>query len=211
MAAHLMDHPYWALGFTYPTSVEATFTPWGTDLKNNRVTFPMGSQVVYKFPARGNQPPVTLTWVDGGLMPGRPDLLPEDVPLDPGGGVIFIGEKGILVHGTYGSNPKIYPQSLMEVAMKVPKTYFRVEKTGEGPNAAAKHRMNWINAIKGKEKATSPFEYAGRLTETMLLGVVAMKTGQGKRIYYDGEAGKITNVADANQYLHREYRKGWKL
>jgi predicted dehydrogenase len=211
MAAHLMDHPYWALGLTYPTSVEATFTPWGTDIKNVKVTYPMGTHIVYRFPARGAQPPVRLTWMDGGLVPARPDLLPEDVPLDPGGGVIFIGEKGILVHGTYGANPKLYPQSLMEVAAKVPKTYFRVEKSGEGPMAEAKHRMNWVNAIKGKEKATCPFDYASRLTETMLLGVVAMKAGQGKRIYYDGEAGRVTNFADANQYLSREYRKGWSL
>jgi predicted dehydrogenase len=211
MAAHLIDHPYWALGLTYPTSVEATFTPFGVDTKNNKVTYPMGTHIVYKFPARGAQPPVKLTWMDGGLMPGRPDLLPEDVPLDPGGGVIFIGDKGILVHGTYGARPKIYPESLMAVAAKVPKTYFRVEKNNDGPNAEAKHRMNWVNAIKGKEKATCPFEYASRLTETMLLGVVAMKTGQGKRIYYDGEKGQITNVSDANQYLQREYRKGWSL
>jgi hypothetical protein len=168
----------------------------------------MGTHVVYKFPARGNQPPVKLTWMDGGLMPGRPDLLPEDVQLDPGGGVIFIGEKGILVHGTYGSRPRLYPASLMDVAAKVPKTYFRVEKSGDSQTAEAKHRMNWVNAIKGKEKATCPFEYASRLTETMLLGVVAMKAGQGKRIYYDGEKGQITNLPDANQYLSRDYRKG---
>jgi len=133
------------------------------------------------------------------------------VPLDRGGGVIFIGDKGILVHGTYGANPKIYPASLMEVAAKVPKTYPRIETSGTGMNAEAKHRMNWINAIKGKEKATCPFEYAGRLTETMLLGVVAMRAGQSKVIRYDGEAGKITNSDMANQYLQREYRKGWTL
>lgn len=211
MAAHLIDHPYWALGLTYPTSVEATFTPWGTDLKNNRVSYPMGSHVVYHFPARGKQPPVKLTWFDGGLMPARPEALPDDVQLDPGGGAIFIGEKGILVHGTYASNPKLFPVSLMEAAAKVPKTYFRVEKSGEGQFAQAKHRMNWINAIKGKEKATCPFEYASRLTETMLLGVVAMKVGQSKKIYYDGDKGVITNNSDANQYLQREYRKGWTL
>ncbi len=211
MAAHLIDHPYWALGLTYPTSVEATFTPFGVDLKNNRVSYPMGSHVVYHFPQRGNQPPVKLTWMDGGLMPGRPDALPDDVQLDGGGGAIFIGEKGILVHGTYASNPKLYPMSLMEAAAKVPKTYFRVAKSGEGQFASALHRMNWINAIKGKEKATSPFEYATRLTETMLLGVVAMKVGQSKKIYYDGEKGVITNNHDANQYLQREYRSGWKL
>lgn len=211
MAAHLIDHPYWALGLTYPTTVEATFTPWGTDLKNNRVSYPMGSHVVYHFPARGKQPPVKLTWFDGGLMPARPEALPDDVQLDPGGGAIFIGEKGILVHGTYAANPKLFPVSLMEAAAKVPKTFFRVEKSGEGQFAQAKHRMNWINAIKGKEKATCPFEYASRLTETMLLGVVAMKVGQSKKIYYDGEKGVITNNSDANQYLQREYRKGWTL
>jgi len=210
MAAHLIDHPYWALGLSYPISVEATSTPWGTDGTNKPVSYPLAAKVVYKFPARGSQPPVTITWSDGGLMPARPDLLPEDVPLDRGGGVIFIGEKGILMHGTYGANPKLYPASLMEVAAKVPKTYPRVETT-EGPSPQAKHRMNWINAIRGKEKATCPFEYAGRLAETMLLGVVAMRAGQGKRIYYDGETGKITNPTEANQYLQREYRKGWSL
>lgn len=211
MAAHLIDHPYWALGLTYPTSVEATFTPWGVDTKNNRVSYPMGSHVVYHFPARGAQPPVKLTWFDGGLMPARPDILPDDAQLDPGGGAIFIGEKGILVHGTYAANPKLFPVTLKEAAAKVPKTYFRVETSGEGPMRAAKHRMNWANAIKGKEKATCPFEYASRLTETMLLGVVAMKTGQSKKLYYDGEKGQITNNSDANQYLQREYRKGWTL
>lgn len=210
MAAHLIDHPYWALGLTYPTSVEATYTPFGTDNKNNPVSYPLATQVVYKFPARGNQPPVTILWNDGGLMPPRPELLPDDVPLDRGGGVIFIGEKGILTHGTYGANPKLYPASLHEAAAKVPQRYFRVEKT-EGPMGQAKHRMNWIHAIKGTEKATCPFEYASRLTETMLLGVVAMRAGQGKRINYDGEAGRITNDASANQFLQREYRKGWSL
>jgi len=71
--------------------------------------------------------------------------------------------------------------------------------------------MNWARAIKGTEKISCPFEYAGPLTETMLLGVVAMRTGQGKRIYFDGDAGRITNVPEANQFLQREYRTGWSL
>ncbi len=211
MAAHLIDHPYWALGLRYPTTVEATYTPFGTDSKNQPVTYPLASQIIYHFPARGSQPPVRLIWNDGGLMPPRHELMPDDVPLDRGGGVIFIGDKGILMHGTYGANPKLFPASLMEVAAKVPKTYPRIATSGTGPQAQAKHRMNWANAIKGTEKATCPFEYAGRLTETMLLGVVAMRAGQGKQIRYDGEAGKITNVESANQYLQREYRKGWTL
>ena len=71
--------------------------------------------------------------------------------------------------------------------------------------------MNWIDAIRERSKTTCPFEYAGPLTETKLLGVVALRTGQGKRIDYDGEAGKITNVSEANRYLRREPRKGWVL
>ena len=211
MGAHLIDHPFWALNLGFPTSVEATFTPFGVDLSNQRVSYPMGSQVVYHFAARGNQPAVKLTWVDGGLMPARPEVLPDDVQLDGGGGVIFHGEKGILVHGTYASNPKLFPATLHEAAAKVPKTYFRVQKSGDGPFAEALHRMNWVNAIKGKEKATCPFEYASRLTETMLLGVVAMKAGQSKKLYYDGDKGEIKNNSSANQYLQREYRKGWTL
>lgn len=208
MAAHLIDHPYWALGLTTPTSIEATSTPWGMDSKGGLASFPLSTKVTFKFPARGSQPPVKLVWADGGLMPERPDVLPDDVQLDRGGGVIFYGEKGILMHETYGSNPRLFPASLMEVAQKVPRTYTRIEPD---PKVSPKHRMNWADAIRGKARATCPFEYAARLTETMLLGVVALKAGQGKRISYDGEKGVITNVPEANQYLKREYRAGWSL
>ena len=210
MGAHLIDHPYWALGLKYPSSIEATSTPWGMDSKNQPASYPLAMQAVYHFPARGSQPPVKMTWCDGGLMPGRPDALPESVTLDRGGGVILIGEKGILLHGTYGDNPRLYPASLMEEAQRVPKTHPPIQ-TSDGPKRSAQHRMNWIDAIRGRSKTTCPFEYAGPLTETMLLGVVALRTGQGKRIDYDGEGGKITNVSQANQYLHREPRKGWVI
>ena len=208
MGAHLIDHPYWALGLTHPTLIEATSTPWGTDNRNNPVSHPLATQVVYHFPARGNQPPVRMIWGDGGLMAPRPDVLPESVPLQRGGGVIIVGEKGILMHETYGKNPRLYPESLMEEAKKVPPKYERVEVN---ERKEALHRLNWAKACKGQGKATTPIEYASMLTETMLLGIVALKTGQGRQIRYDGEAGRVTNVAEANQHLSREYRKGWTL
>lgn len=208
MGAHLIDHPYWALGLTWPTTIEATSTPWGVDSMGRPVSFPLATQVVYHFPARGDQPPVRMIWGDGGLMAPRPDALPENVPLDRGGGVIFVGEKGILVHGTYGSSPRLYPETLMEEAKRVPQKYERIEI---GERKEALHRMNWARACKGQGKASTPFEYASMLTETMLLGVVALKTGPGRQIHYDGEAGTITNIPDANQHLQREYRKGWSL
>ena len=212
MGAHLIDHPFWALGLEYPESIESTSTPWGTvpmgpaepggRPRSKPVTYPVATTVHYQFPARGSQPPVKMTWFDGGLYPPRPDLLPDDVVLKSEGGVICYGDKGILMHDTYGDNPRIYPQALMEQTASVPKTYPRVE-TG--------HEMNWVGAAKGTTKASSPFEYSARLTETMLLGIVALRTGQGRKLLYDGAKGVVTNIAEANQYLSREYRKGWEV
>jgi len=221
MGAHLIDHPFWALGLTYPTSIEATSSPFGTmtvpgdpsapegsPARRNRsrpVSYPLASMVHYQFGARGNQPPVKLTWCDGGLFPPRPDVLPDtgpDAVLTSEGGVIFIGEKGILLNDTYGSNPRVYPESLQQAAMLVPKTM---------PRITWSHEQNWAKAIKGEATASSPLEYAAQLTETMLLGVVALRAGQGKKVLYDGEKMQITNVPEANQFLTRDFRAGWAI
>jgi predicted dehydrogenase len=202
MGAHLIDHPFWALDLGLPTSIEATFSPWGVDAKNQVASYPLASTVHYDFAPRNGMPGVKMTWYDGGLMPARPDLLPESVLLDPGGGVMMVGDKGLLIHETYGANPHFYPEALMETAMKVPETMTRVHTS---------HEMNWVDAIRGRAKATSPFDYAARLTETMLLGVVAMRTGAGKRIFYDAANMRVTNVPESNQYLDREYRAGWSI
>ena len=218
MGAHLIDHPYWALGLTYPTSIEATSTQWGTmpippDPRaaagtreargyNKPVSYPVATAVHYQFPARGAQPAVKLNWYDGGLYPPRPDLLPDDVPLKGEGGVIFIGDKGILMHDTYGRNARLFPTGLAEDAALVPKTFAR---------NPVSHEMNWVKAIKGEAEAACPFEYAAPLTETMLLGLVALRTGQGRKILYNGEQMLVTNIRDANQYLTREYRPGWEV
>lgn len=218
MGAHLIDQPFWALGLTYPTSVEATSTPWGTmsipprptampgtpatRTRNVPVSYPVATAVHYQFAARGSQPPVKLNWYDGGLYPPRPDVLPDDVVLESEGGVIFIGEKGILMNDTYGANPRLFPTSLMDDAALVPERYPRIPWS---------HEVNWAKACKGQATASSPIEYGAQLTETMLLGIVALRTGQGRKIVYDGENMRITNVPEANQYLTREYRPGWGL
>jgi len=79
------------------------------------------------------------------------------------------------------------------------------------PRVTTTHEANWTAACKGEAQASAPFEYAARLTEVMLLGVAALRTGQGKRLLYDGDAMRVTNLPDANQYLTREYRAGWEL
>jgi hypothetical protein len=106
------------------------------------------------------------------------------------------------MHDTYGSNPRLFPVSLTEEAALVPRMYDRIPWS---------HEMNWVKAIKGEAKASSPLEYAAQLTETMLLGIVALRTGQGTKIMYDGPNMRVTNVAEANQYLTREYRPGWAV
>ena len=204
MGAHLIDHPYWALGLDYPETVQATSTPWGGVSEEDPATYPLSTMVHYGFAARGEQPAVMMHWYDGGIMPPRPEVMPDEVVLDKGGGVIFVGEKGVLMHETYGANPQMYPQSLMQEYESTPQTYARVEG---GRDA---HEMNWIRAIKGEEEASSPFEYAAPLNETMLLGVVALHA-PGEILRYDSQNMKFTNNEAVNQHLQREYRDGWKL
>jgi hypothetical protein len=124
------------------------------------------------------------------------------VELASEGGAIFIGEKGILLHDTYGANPRLYPHELTVAAAAVPKSI---------PRILWSHELNWTKAIRGEATASSPIEYAALLTETMLLGVVALRAGQGRKLLYDAGRGQISNVADANQYLTREYRAGWAI
>jgi len=211
MGAHLVDHPFWALNLAPPVSIEASSTPWGTTPivppptsgpRSRQVSYPQSMVVHYEFAARGKEPPVKMSWYDGGLQPARPDALPDDAVMQREGGVIFHGEKGILLHDTYGSNPKLFPATLMEKAAKVPKSIARVE---------GKHEFNWVNACQGKGTTVSPFSYASALTETMLLGIVALRAGQGKKILYDSANMRVTNAPEANAFLTREYRKGWEV
>ena len=201
MGAHLVDHPFWALGLTAPVSIEATSTPWVPNARNP-ATFPMAMTAHYQFAARGSMPPVKLNWYDGGLYAPRPDALPDDVVLKSEGGVFFIGEKGILLHETYGQNPQLYPRELMAKTASVPKTYKRVDVS---------HEMNWAQACKGIGEASCPFEYAAQLTETMLLGLAALRAGQGKKVMYDAVNMAFTNAPDANQYLKPGYKPGWEV
>ena len=82
-----------------------------------------------------------------------------------------------------------------------------VRPTWERSRSGLLPKMNWVNAAKGKTESSCPFEYAARLTEVMLLGVVALRAG--KKIDYDGANMRVTNVSAANDFLRREYRQGW--
>jgi hypothetical protein len=191
-----MDHAYWALKLERPSAVEASVS--SRVLKDwqkiaNKETYPDASIVRYEFPARGDLPAVNLTWHDGGLKPARPAELEKERNLSANG-VIFIGDKGTIVEG------RIVPESKM-------KDYQRPAKTI--PRIKGSHEQNWIDACKGGPAACSNFEYAGPLTETVLLGNVAIRAG--KRIEWDGPNMKVTNIPEANEFIGRKYREGWTL
>ncbi|OLE46669.1 MAG: hypothetical protein AUG46_08870 [Acidobacteria bacterium 13_1_20CM_3_58_11] len=194
MGAHLIDHSMWSLNLGLPTSVETVSTPF------NGASYPNATLTFYEFPARGPMPPVKLTWYDGGLKPNKPEEL-GDEELNKEGGALLIGSKGKLLHDTYGFKPRLLPSSLHDSFGKPPEKLPRI--------AGEAHEMNWVDAAKGKLEASCPFEYAARLTEVMLLGIVALRAG--KKIYYDGTNMRITNVLEANDYLRREYRQGWAI
>jgi predicted dehydrogenase len=194
MGAHLIDHSMWALNLGMPTSVETVSTPF------NGASYPQATMTFYEFPARGPLPPVKLTWYDGGLMPNKPEEL-GDEELKKEGGALLIGSKGKLLHETYGAHPRLLPKSLHDSFGKPPQKLPRI------PGEA--HEMNWVDAAKRKTEASCPFEYAARLTEVMLLGIVALRAG-GK-ISYDSANMRVTNLPQANDYLRREYRQGWSV
>lgn len=197
MGAHLIDHPYWALELDAPETVQTRSSAY------NGTSWPQASTTYYHFPARGDQPPVEMIWYDGGLRPERPDDLPDDEELPPGGGVLYVGEDASLLHETYGSDPRILPTERANQLDEPPRQFERVPDED--------HEMNWVRAIKGESEATSDFEYASRLTETMLLGLVSLRAGH-RKLHWDGEAGTVTNVSEANQYLARQNpREPWAV
>jgi hypothetical protein len=107
------------------------------------------------------------------------------------------------MHETYGEKPVLIGDGAAERAAAIPQSLPRIQGGIHG------HEMNWVRVIRGEERISSPFAVAAPLTETMLLGIVAMRAGQP--IDYDGAAGRITNAPDANRYLDRTYRQGWEL
>ncbi len=196
MGCHIIDHAFWPLKLGSPTAVEACVS--SRVVKNwekvkNKETYPDASIVRYEFPARGDMPPVKLTWYDGGLKPPRPAELEKERDL-PDNGVIFIGDKGVML------DSRIIPESKMKDLHRPPKTI---------PRIAGTHEQNWIDACKGGPAACSNFDYAGPLTEVILLGNIAVRTAG--RIEWDGANMKIMNVPEANELLSRNYRPGWTL
>jgi predicted dehydrogenase len=218
MGCHLIDPAFKTVGLGYPSEVECSQVSifekmWTPDYFPE--SCPAASSIKLKFPGKDGKPDVRMYWMDGGIRPERPDELgPDELFGDrDGGGVLIIGTKGKMMCETYGANPKLLPTSRTK-EINVPKTLARVP---EG------HYVQWVNACLagyGQKEVSSPFEYAGPLTETILMGNLALRSWNVKRgndfpgrkkLLWDAANMKITNFDEANQFVKREYRNGWEV
>jgi len=236
MGCHLIDSPFRVLGLGYPTEVECSvgqvfMQDWVAE--HNPEGCPPSSHVEVKFPATAkNKTPLKMIWYDGGLRPFHPDLIPADDFLgEPNStnGVMMIGTKGIMTCGTYGRRPQVYLKNGDKLTM--PEDFDSGNPNVDLPEQG--HQISWTQACKAgydskEHKAlTSSFDYSGPLTETVLMGNLAIrsyalaakeKDRRGrlqfigrKRMLWDGKNMKITNFDEANQFVKRKYRDGWKL
>jgi len=197
MACHNLDPAVWALNLERPLSVEATST--GVDDE----AISIAGLYTYQFGPRGDQPPVKVTWYDGGLRPPIPEGLDPDDPRQRLGerndGILFVGDKGYITCPGWSGTPRLLPLELHKAYKRPAPTLPRVKG----------HHADWLSACKGGPAASSNFAYSARLTELVLLGNVALRTG--KKLLWDAAAMRATNAPEADKFLKGTYRKGWEL
>jgi len=196
MACHTLDPVFWALKLKYPDSVEASCTKISG--KEFPESYPLASIIHYEFPEREGMPAVKVHWYDGGLLPERPVELEEGRRMG-GEGALFVGDKGKLICGTYGSSPQLIPYTKMQA-------YKRPEPTI--PRVKVGHEMDWVNAIKEDRQPSSNFDYSGPLSEMVLMGTLA-QLSPGKKLLWDGKNMQVTNVPELG--VKPSYREGWHL
>ncbi len=168
---------------------------------NNDFSFPMASTVRFKYPANGNRPPVDLCWYDGGMRPPIPVELSNDNKELPEEGMMFVGDKGKILAGFNVQDPQIISGTKMDNPAKAnADSRTQVQQTSEALPL-------FVNACKTGKQYAGNFTEAEYITEAINLYAVALRTN--KLLKYDAANIKITNVADANKYLSREYRTGW--
>jgi len=197
-ACHVLDPVFWALDLKHPISVEADVGDY--DPEKHGETFPQRSTIRFGFPARGDKPPVTVIWYEGGPQPPRPPELEEGRSL-PEIGAVVVGDKGKIVYGSHGAEScRLIPESKMKAYQRPPKTIPR----------SPGHHAEWLEACKGGPPAGSNFDYGGPLTETALLGNVAVRM-KGEKLIWDGPNLTFTNEDKANEFIHGFYRHAWAL
>ncbi|KPM49146.1 Gfo/Idh/MocA family protein [Jiulongibacter sediminis] len=234
MGCHLIDPPFRVLELGYPTEVECSvgqvfLQDWVAEYIPEGC--PPSSHVQVKFPkTAANNSEVKMIWSDGGIRPFHPDIIPADHPIgdnDSANGVMMMGEKGVMTCGTYGLIPKVYLNT--GEILEMPEGYTGGLKNTSLPEYG--HQTSWVEAVKAgfnskeHKSLTSSFDYSGPLTETVIMGNLAIRSyqestgGEGrgrqfagrKKLIWDGDNMKITNYDEANKFVGRQYRDGWKL
>ena len=195
---HYMDLVHWALKLRSPTTVSAEGPEY------DPVSTPAWCIVDYEYPARGELPPVKLTWYDSGRTPELLSSVIKRQPVDQNGkamstksGQLFVGEKGMIL-SNYTQRSLVPAEDFSD--FETPDPYI--------PDSIG-HHNEWLNAIKTGGPTTCNFDYSGALTESVLLGTVAYRSGE--KIEWDSANLKVTNSDTAQQFVHKEYRKGWTL
>ncbi len=188
LGSHWIDLPFWALKLDAPRTIQAEGPAPHPELA------PASMQVVYEYGPRGDLPPVRLTWYQG---VNKPTIWKEAAIPQWDSGVLFIGDEGMLL-SDYGKNLLLPEDKFADFKRPDP---FIPKSRG--------HHAEWLHACKTGEPTTCNFEYAGWLTEANHLGNVAFRVG--KRLEWDPRALRATNAPEAEPFIRRDYRAGWKL
>jgi predicted dehydrogenase len=197
MGIHHFDPAFNALGLDAPLTMEASASDESPE------TIMASAFVTYRYGAQGNRGPLTLYWYDNGLRPPTPVGIDRDDPKQRLGegdnGLLIVGDKGVLTCAGWSGMPRLLPLELHRAYKRPPKTIPRVEG----------HHTDWLQACKGGRPACSNFEYGARLTEFMLLGTLALRTG--KVVRWDPQGVQAVNAPEAQPFIDGAYRKGWEL
>ena len=195
IGCHALSGTFSALRVEYAASVELVKDSGDTTSE----MFPSSSIIRWDIAARGEMAPCQIYWYDGGYYPPREVGELHDDQQYPTNGTLVVGDKGKL--SFYGA-PRLIPESRMKDYQKPAPVI---------PRCESDHFQEWITACKGGRPAFSNFDHAGPLTELVLLGNLAIRAGVGKKLEWDGPNMKCMNQPDLNQFVQREYRKGWSL
>ncbi len=197
IACHYFDPVFRALKLGAPTTIEASST------RVNEETYPVGSMITYEFSARGNMASVKLVWYDGGLRPPRPAAIKAGDVMGTNG-LLLVGDDAVLMSDW--NRWRMYPEQRSKEYGTPPK------KLPRSPG----HHVEWLNACKAGSVAGSNFDWAGPMTETVLLGNVALRSQLREdltrtKLQWHSKQLTFTNHDGANQFLRREYRGGWTV